>query len=139
MATVTPEGMDDYLALVRAFPLERIRDQAHLDAALAVIDRLLARSARSEAENAYLDALTDLVETYEDAHVAFPPQTGVGVLSSLIEENGLRQHDLIPVFGTQSIASEILSGKRQLTRGHITRLAQYFNVSPAVFFDDPAP
>lgn len=134
------DGIDEYLALVRAFPLVSIRDDIHLDAAVTVIDGLVDKTTRSVAEDAYLGALTDLVETYENARVVFPPQTGVDALRSLIEENGLKQEDLVPVFGTQSIVSEVLSGKRKLTVKHIEKLAAYFHVSPVVFFDDvPLP
>ena len=41
--------LDEYLALVRAFPLAHIRDDAHLDAAVAVIDRLRDKDDRSPA------------------------------------------------------------------------------------------
>src|SRR5579875_1062541 len=115
MVAVSAERIDEYLELVRAFPLEHLRDDAHLEAAVAVIDRLIDKPVRSEAEEAYLGALTDLVETYEDAHVVFPPQTGIGALESLMQENGLKQSDLAPVLGTQSIVSDVLSGKRKLT------------------------
>jgi len=43
--------LDEYLTLVRAFPLAHIRDDAHLDAAVAVIDRLLDKGDRSPAED----------------------------------------------------------------------------------------
>lgn len=136
MLAITPDGLDEYLALVRAFPLVSIRDDAQLDAAVTIIDGLIDKTTRSVAEDAYLGALTDLVETYENAHVVFPPQTGVDALRSLSEENGLKQKDLVPVFGTQSIVSEVLSGKRKLTVKHIEKLSAYFHVSPVVFFDD---
>lgn len=135
MQVITGDGIDEYLALVRAFPLVSIRDDAHLDAAVTVIDGLIDKATRSAAE-AYLGALTDLVETYENAHVIFPAQTGVNALRSLMEENGLKQEDLVPVFGTQSIVFEVLSGKRNLTVKYIENLSAYFHVSPAVFFDD---
>ena len=134
--SIAGDDIDEYLALVRAFPLMSIRDHAHLDAAVSVIDTLVDKATRSVAQEAYLGALTDLVETYENAHVVFPPQTGVDALRSLMEENDLRQDDLAPVFGTQSIVSEVLSGKRKLTVTHIEKLSAYFHVSPAVFFDD---
>jgi len=134
--TLMGPDMEPYLALVRAFPLVSIRDDAHLDEALTMIDGLIDTSARTDAEEAYLGALTDLVETYENAHVVFPPQTGAGMLESLMEENRLNQRDLAPILGTQSIVSEVLSGKRKLTATHIEKLAAYFHVSPAVFFDD---
>jgi HTH-type transcriptional regulator/antitoxin HigA len=134
---IVGDGIDEYLALVRAFPLVSIREDAHLDAAVMVIDGFIDKPTRSAAEEAYLGALTDLVETYENAHVVFPPQTGVDALRSLIEENSLKQGDLVPIFGTQSIVSEVLNGKRKLTVKHIEKLSAFFHVSPSVFFDDP--
>jgi HTH-type transcriptional regulator / antitoxin HigA len=123
----------DYLALVRAFPLISIRDEAHLADALAVIDRLLEQQERSVAAEVYLGALTDLVETYEHAHVAIPPVGGVEALRYLIEENGLTQADLAPLFGSPSIVSEVLSGKRRLALTHIRKLAAHFGIPADVF------
>jgi HTH-type transcriptional regulator / antitoxin HigA len=127
--------LDEYLALVRAFPLAHIRDDAHLDAAVAVIDRLLDKEDRSPAEEMYLDALTDLIETYEEAHVPIPARSGVDALRFLMEVNDLRQVDLVPVLERKSLVSEVLSGKRPLALTHIKKLADYFRVSPAVFID----
>ena len=127
--------LDEYLALVRAFPLAHIRDDAHLDAAVAVINRLLDKGDRSPAEEMYLDALTDLVETYEEVHVAIPARSGVDALRFLMEANDLRQVDLVPVLGRKSLVSEVLSGKRPLTLTHVKKLADYVRVSPAVFVD----
>jgi HTH-type transcriptional regulator/antitoxin HigA len=46
----------------------------------------------------------------------------------------LRQKDLVDVFGTPSIVSEVLSGKREMNKDHIKRLSQRFHVSPELFF-----
>ncbi len=51
-----------------------------------------------------------------------------------MEENKLRQKDLTDVFATESIVSDVLSGKRELTKEHIRRLSARFRVSPAIFF-----
>jgi HTH-type transcriptional regulator/antitoxin HigA len=120
---------------VRAFPLVHIRDDAHLDAAVAVIDHLIDKSARSSAEEAYLGALTDLVETYEEAHVAIPARSGLDALHFLMEANGLRQADLVPVLGRKSLVSEVLAGKRRLALSHVRKLADYFGVSADTFID----
>jgi Predicted transcription regulator containing HTH domain len=48
--------------------------------------------------------------------------------------NGLKQSDMVDIFGTRSVASEVLSGKRDLSKTHIQKLSQRFNVSPEVFF-----
>jgi HTH-type transcriptional regulator/antitoxin HigA len=134
MATILDATTEaEYVALVRSFPLVSIRDEAHLTQALTVIDRLLDRAERSMAEEEYLRALTDLVETYENAHMAIPPTSGVEALRYLMAEHGLTQADLAPLFGTRSIVSEVLSGKRRLALSHITRLAERFGVPATVF------
>ena len=130
---------EEYLALVRAFPLLSIRDDAYLAEALAVIDRLTDKAERSAAEEAYLEALTDLVETYEAAHVAIPPTSGREALRYLMEENGLSQSDLVPLLGTPSVVSEVLSGKRRLALTHIRRLADYFGLPADVFIESSQP
>jgi HTH-type transcriptional regulator/antitoxin HigA len=75
------------------------------------------------------------VETYEHAHVAIPPISGVEAVRYLMEENGLAQADLVPLLGTASRVSEVLAGKRRLTLAHITRLAERFGVPADVFIE----
>lgn len=135
MATIMDKATkEQYLALVRAFPLVSLHNDAHLDEAMTVIDQLLDIPERSTAEEEYLQALTDLVAAYEDAHVMIPSVTGVDALRYLMEENGLTQVDLVPQFGTRSIVSEVLAGKRHLALAHITRLAERFGLPATVFF-----
>lgn len=127
----------EYVALVRAFPLVSIRDDAHLQAALSVLDLLVEQPQRAPAEEAYLGALTDLVETYEHARVVIPPVSGGEAARYLMAENGLTQTDLTSLFGAPSIVSEVLSGKRRLALSHITKLAAYFGVPANVFITAP--
>jgi HTH-type transcriptional regulator/antitoxin HigA len=56
------------------------------------------------------------------------------VLQELISANNLRQKDLAPVLGSESVVSEVLSGKRELNKRQIENLSKRFRVSPAVFF-----
>jgi HTH-type transcriptional regulator/antitoxin HigA len=75
-----------------------------------------------------------LIEAYEEEHHSIPDASPVEVLRALMEAHNLRQKDLAPIFGSESIVSEILHKKRGLNRTHIERLSQRFHVSPAVFF-----
>ncbi len=126
---------DDYLTLVRAFPLASIRDDAHLDEAIAMMNRLTTGRALSPGEDMYLQALADLIETYENVHVPIPSLSGVELLRFLMDEHGLRQKDLAPLFGTASIASDVLSGKRPLAFSHIKRLSRRFGLPVDAFID----
>lgn len=126
---------DRYMELVRAFPLVHIRDDAHLDAAMATLWSLLEQAERTPDEEAYVGALTDLVEIYEASSAPPPDVHGVDVVRHLMAERDLSQKDLVAVFGTPSIVSEVLAGKRPLALTHIKKLAAYFHVSPATFMD----
>ena len=52
----------------------------------------------------------------------------------LMEANDLKQKDLAPLLGSESVVSEVLRGKRELNKHHIERLSKRFGVTPAVFF-----
>ena len=47
-------------------PLTAFASDEHLEAAQEVMDRLLARGKLDRGEESYLDALSDLVASYED-------------------------------------------------------------------------
>lgn len=101
---------------------------------LAVLDRLTSKAHRSQNEEKYADLLVTLIEAYEEEHFDIADAAPVEALRSLIEANHLRQKDLAPVFGSESIVSEVLNGKRELNRTQIEKLSRRFGVSPAVFF-----
>jgi HTH-type transcriptional regulator / antitoxin HigA len=124
---------DTYFERVRRFPLTHIRDDAHLDAAQGVIDGLLREELDLGAQE-YLDALTDLVETYEAAHVTIPDAPEADVLRELVRASGLTQPDLAKKVGiAQSTLSAVLNGTRSLTKEQVVILARHFRVSPVAF------
>jgi len=101
----------------------------------AVIDGLIDQPELSPDEPDYLDVLGTLVYDYEErVEEPIPDIFGVELLKVLMADRGLKQKDLVPIFKTESIASDILNGKRQLTVEHIQKLAEFFHLSPAVFF-----
>jgi HTH-type transcriptional regulator/antitoxin HigA len=100
--------------------------------ALYELDQRGAKRTRAERELAEL--LTLLIDDFESKRYELPRAKPLEVLRFLMEQHGLRQKDLVDVFGTRSIVSEVLSGKRKLNKDHIERLSQRFHVSPDVFF-----
>jgi HTH-type transcriptional regulator/antitoxin HigA len=136
-ALASPDN--DYFDLIRAFPPRVIRDDEELDQAKSVVDELLDRPGLSENEREYLAVLGLLIEEYERTHIELPEVTSIDLLRFLMEENGLTQSDLAPLFGgNRSIVSEVLSGKRQLALSHIQRLAEYFGLPADLFIDRPS-
>jgi HTH-type transcriptional regulator/antitoxin HigA len=95
---------------------------------------LTSRESVTGAEEKLIALLTLLVEEYEERTYPVAESTPVEVIRHLMEANDLRQKDLVDIFGTASIVSDVLNGKRDLAKEHIRRLSARFHVSPAVFF-----
>ncbi|MGH2410013.1 MAG: helix-turn-helix domain-containing protein [Chloroflexota bacterium] len=127
------ERMVDYLELVHQFPLLSLRDDAHLDAAIGELHRLLAIPERSPGEDAYLGALGDLIEVYETARVVLPQASGLEVLAHLMEANDLKQKDMDFAFGNKAVTSAVMSGARPLGLTHARRLSERFHLPIDVF------
>jgi HTH-type transcriptional regulator/antitoxin HigA len=127
---------DDYLLLVKQFPLVSIESDDQLDAAIAVIDSLLAREPLRKGEEQYLGALTDLVEHYEEHHVRIDASTDGAMLQHLMDSKGVSQTDLVKGTGIQkSTISEVLQDKRALSRSNVQKICNYFGVSTRLFAD----
>lgn len=101
---------------------------------LSVLDQLASKGELTRDEDKYAQVLMMLIEAYEEEKHSIPEASPVDVLRTLMEANGLRQKDLASIFGSESVVSEVLSGKREINRNHIERLSKRFHVSPAVFF-----
>lgn len=133
---MTP-GLDKhktYIELLQEFPPRPIKSERELFATQKVIDFLLDRVPLTPDELDYLNVLGTLVYEYEQSLEPIPDIHGVELFKVLLEERGLCQKDLVPIFKTESIVSDILKGRRELTKRHIEELAKLFHVSPAAFF-----
>jgi HTH-type transcriptional regulator / antitoxin HigA len=84
-------------------------------------------------EREYAELLTVLIEAFEDANYSLEGSTPGSRLRSLMEEHGLRQRDLLDVFGSRGIASEVVSGKRSISKTQARKLAQVFHVPADLF------
>lgn len=125
---------EPYVELLRSFPPRPISDEVEFAATQSVVDALLDRPELTADEQDYLNVLGTLIAEYEQTLDPLPDISGVELLEILIEEQNLRQKDLVPIFKTESIVSDVLHGRRKLTVEHIQKLAAFFHVSPAVFF-----
>ena len=102
---------------------------------LEQVSELLRREdSLSPAETQLLKLLTLLIEDFEEKHYAVPRSGPLATVRFLMDQHSLKQKDLTDIFGTPSITSEVLSGKRELNKEHIRRLSKRFKVSPELFF-----
>jgi len=118
---------------VLAFPLTTISSDDHLSAAQGVMDRLLAKAKLHQGEQAYLDALSDLAASYEDEHFSIEPASDAEMLRHLLDAKGVSQALVYRETGiSKSSLSEVLSGKKPLSRQMIRTLADYFGVDTSL-------
>lgn len=86
------------------------------------------------AVDQHLSAVIPFIEAYEKRAFAIGPATPEDMLGFLMEQHELSQYDLAKELGGQPVVSQILRGKRRLTREHIERLSKRFGVTPATFY-----
>lgn len=99
-----------------------------------IVDELMDRESLSPDEKALLELISTLVDVYE--REAFPPQTEITPLSMLefmMDQHDLKQVDLIDVFGSSGRVSEVINGKREISKNQAKLLGERFNVSPGLF------
>jgi HTH-type transcriptional regulator/antitoxin HigA len=101
---------------------------------LSVLDKLASKNNPTSEEEKYAEVLMALIEAYEEEHHPVADASPVEVLRALMDANDLRQKDLVPIFGSESIVSEVLHKKRALNKTHIEKLSKRFRISPAAFF-----
>jgi HTH-type transcriptional regulator/antitoxin HigA len=125
----------EYSALLTKVPPKVIRTEKENEAYTEILYDLDRRSKTlTAAEREFADLLVLLIEDFEDKRYRLPRSKPLAVLAFLMEQHELRQKDLVGVFGTPSIVSEVLNGKRELNKDHIKRLSDRFHISPELFF-----
>lgn len=107
-----------------------ITDEEELERLTEEVDRLITKAVRqglSPEEDKLLKLITKLIEDYEDEHFPMEDLPSQEILKAMLENRGMKQKDLVVVFGSEGIVSEILSGKRPITLKTAQKLADFFN------------
>lgn len=120
-------------------PPQPIKSRKMHDGYSEAIRILMRESGSLDTDNRvavgqYLSAVIPFVEQYEKKEFRIGPATPEQVLAFLMEQHDLSQYDLAKELGGQPVVSQILRGKRRLTREHIERLSRRFGVTPATFY-----
>lgn len=128
---------DDYLELIKEFPIRPITSAKEHAAAQAILDRLVGRDDLSKGQLDYLSALVRFVGDYESDHFRLEMKrlTPIDLLRHLMEEHDMNTADLGRVLGSRGLASEVLSGKRGLSKALMRKLGERFGVEPALFLE----
>lgn len=120
--------------LAKALPTV-IKSEDENNRTLAIVEDLMAKGEDSltPEEDALLELLVDLVHDFETRRYPLPSSPPHEMLAFLLEQRELKPADLWSVVGSKSRVSEILSGKRAISKEQAKRLAAFFHVGVGLF------
>ena len=125
---------EKYATLLKTtLPVSIKTDEEH-ERMINVVGDLMKKDKLSPEEERLLDLFADIIRDYEE-RIYEPIEKGEPheILRFLIEENNMKQKELLSIFGSEGIISEVLKGKRRITTRHAKLLGEFFRVSPELF------
>jgi HTH-type transcriptional regulator/antitoxin HigA len=130
VSTLNPAKYGRLCADVIPKVIENGREFDRLAAKMEELDRKPNPTPEEEAVSALLEKL---IQDYDNRCYPLPDQPPHLAIRYLMEQRSLSQADLLPVFGSRSVASDVINGKREPSKVHIRKLAEFFHVNPALF------
>lgn len=123
---------DRYGSLLAQYQPQPITTEAENERALTVVEQLMAKD-RTPEEEVLLNLWVLLIEQFEDAHYPIPDASPHEVLQFLMEQWDLRQADLVGILGSRGVVSEVVNGKRSISKSQAKALSEVFHVSLELF------
>jgi len=113
-----------------------VKTEAEYNQTLSRIDDLMG-ALPDTAEGDELELLVTLVEMYEEKAYPIDLPDAVGAIKFRMDQQNLKQKDLIQYIGSKSKVSEVLSGKRQLSLSMIRKLHAGLGIPAGVLLQEP--
>ena len=111
-----------------------IRTEAENERYLRVVEHLMSLGEGITPEQReLLKLLVLLIERFEAERYTLNSAPPLEALRELMQQRSMKLADLAALIGSKGVASEILNGKRALSKANIKRLAGYFGISAEVF------
>ena len=110
-----------------------IETEEEYDRLLAVAERLTFAKNRTPEERALYKLLVTLIEVYETENYPMDKSEPHEILQHIMESSGTRQADLVGIIGSSGVVSEVVNGKRAISKAQAKALGDYFKISPSLF------
>ena len=130
--TVDPKK---YTRLANRIVVKAIDTEQEYDRMVAAVEQLIDKGedGLSPEESALLETMAILIQAYDDRYHPLPPVAPREMLAYLMETSGRTAKDLLPVFGARGRVSEVLNGKRSISKEQAKKLASMFRVTVDLF------
>jgi HTH-type transcriptional regulator / antitoxin HigA len=128
--TINPS---DYAQLLAFYQPKVIETEAENERAIELARELEHKANRSLEEDTILELLVTLIELFEDKNYPLPEGTPLTMLLHLMESNNIKQENLVGVIGSRGVVSEVVNGKRSISKTQAKALAEFFSVDVGLF------
>lgn len=122
-----------YRNLLNEFVPKIIETEEEYERALVITEKLTFAKNRTPEEKALYKLLVTLIEVYETEHYSLDESKPHEILRHLMEASSTRQSDLVGIIGSSGVVSEIVNGKRAISKAQAKALGEYYKVSPSLF------
>jgi HTH-type transcriptional regulator/antitoxin HigA len=129
--------MTAYQELLLDYSPRPVRNEREYRRTMRSIDRLMKKPRLSRAESELLELLSTLAEQYESIECPTPKASQKDMLAHFLDARGITQAELARQTGiARSVITNVLKGRRRISQANIARLAKYFHVPAAEWFED---
>jgi HTH-type transcriptional regulator/antitoxin HigA len=122
-----------YSHLLSQYIPQVIETEQEYDRALAIAEKLTFAKNRTPEEKALHKLIVTLIEAYETENYPMAESAPYEILQHLMEASGTRQADLVGVIGSSGVVSEVVNGKRSISKAQAKALGEFFQVTPSLF------
>jgi HTH-type transcriptional regulator/antitoxin HigA len=122
-----------YSQLLGKFQPKIIKTIEEYNEANRILLELMLRKERSLEETELLQLIAMIVKEFDKKQEQPEPASPQEVLLHLMEERNFKQVDLVGKIGSKGVVSEIVHGKRSISKAQAKTLAEIFHVSSSVF------
>ncbi|MEH2288417.1 helix-turn-helix domain-containing protein [Nostoc sp.] len=122
-----------YSSLLAEVAPKVIETEEEYDRALAMAERLTFYKNRTPEQQALHKLIVTLIEAYEAQNYPMDESAPHEILQHIMEASNTRQADLVGIIGSSGVVSEVVNGKRSISKAQAKALGDYFKVTPSLF------
>lgn len=122
-----------YSNLLAEIAPKDLETEEEYDRLLAIAERLTFAKNLTPEEATLYKLLVTLIEVYETENYPIDKSEPHEILQHIMESSGTRQADLVGIIGSSGVVSEVVNGKRAISKAQAKALGDYFKISPSLF------
>lgn len=122
-------NQEEYIRLFSEIVIKPIESEEELDRYVKLVEPYFFDKEKTPEEVAIYNLLTILIVEYEREHYPEPELEPLELLKGFMELHDLKQKDLVGILGSRGVVSEVINGKREITKAQAKKLGERFGIS----------